>query len=323
MIARPLAFIGRYAMPLLAASVFIGLALPPLAALLRPGLSAMIFFLTTATLLRIEWPAVLRHARRPGRVALVLVWLLLGCPLAMAGIVGVVPIPQGLADGLVLWASGPPLISAPAIAVLLGLDGALALVAMVGATMLMPFTVPPLLLWLIGLQMRIGVGELTLRLAVFVLGAVALSAVIRRLIGVARLERSLMELNGANVLLLVLFGIAIMDGVPATLAERPADVLIYAIGAYAGATLFLAAGSLIFLRLGRVPALTIGVVSGNKNMAIIWANLGAAASPDLMLYFAAVQLPIYTLPLLLRPLVRTVAPARTSNRSLTPAETRQ
>ena len=310
-------------MPLLSVSVFIGLALPPLAALLRPTLSPLIFLLTAATLLRIEWPAVLRHARRPGRVALVLVWCLFGCPLMMAAITRFIPMPQGLHEGLVLWAAAPPLISAPAIAILLGLDGALALIAMIGATILMPFTVPPMLLWLIGLDLKIGVGELTLRLAVFVLGAIVLSALIRKIVGAARLERSRMELNGFNVLLLVLFGIAIMDGVPATLAARPGEVAVYAIGAYCAAALFVALGAAFFLWIGRVPALTIGIVSGNKNMAVVWANLGSAASPDLMLYFAAIQLPIYTLPLVLRPLFRLIAPPPRSNPSLTPAETGQ
>jgi hypothetical protein len=37
-------------------------------------------------------------------------------------------------------------------------------------------------------------------------------------------------------------------------------------------------------------------------MAIVWANLGGAATPELTLFFAAVQLPI--LPALLKPAYR-------------------
>jgi len=36
-------------------------------------------------------------------------------------------------------------------------------------------------------------------------------------------------------------------------------------------------------------------------MAIIWANLGGAAPPEVMLYFAVIQMPIFILPALLRP----------------------
>src|SRR5207253_7251789 len=52
-------------------------------------------------------------------------------------------------------------------------------------------------------------------------------------------------------------------------------------------------GVLISWRLGRVPALTIGLVSGNRNMAVVIANLGSAATPEIALFFAAVQFPIY------------------------------
>jgi BASS family bile acid:Na+ symporter len=57
--------------------------------------------------------------------------------------------------------------------------------------------------------------------------------------------------------------------------------------------------------LGRSSALTVGLVGGNKNMAVVWASLGAAAnSPDLLLYFACAQLPIYLLPAALAPIYR-------------------
>ena len=39
-------------------------------------------------------------------------------------------------------------------------------------------------------------------------------------------------------------------------------------------------------------------------MAIVWANLGGAAPPELTLFIAAVQLPIYVLPALLKPAYR-------------------
>ena len=39
-------------------------------------------------------------------------------------------------------------------------------------------------------------------------------------------------------------------------------------------------------------------------MAVVWANLGGAASPELSLFFASVQLPIYVLPALLKPVYR-------------------
>jgi hypothetical protein len=45
-------------------------------------------------------------------------------------------------------------------------------------------------------------------------------------------------------------------------------------------------------------------------MASVWASLGAFAPPELTLFFIAVQLPIYILPALLRPVYRRLLPAR-------------
>jgi len=45
-------------------------------------------------------------------------------------------------------------------------------------------------------------------------------------------------------------------------------------------------------------------VCGNRNMASVWASLGTLAPAELTLFLVALQLPIYTLPILLRPLYR-------------------
>jgi bile acid:Na+ symporter, BASS family len=222
-----------------------------------------------------------------------------------------------LTQGLVLWAASPPLISVPAIALLLGLDGALALVAMVAGTLFMPFTLPPLVLGLIGLELGLSVPALTLRLTLFIGGAAIVAALVRRLCGVPWLRRHTLELSGLNVLILLLFAIAIMDGVTARLLREPHAVLFYAVTALSASVLLQALSFLVFSRLARIPALTIGLVGGNKNMAIVWANLAGAASPELSLFFAAMQLPIYVLPALLKPVYRRLgaAPAFAISRS--------
>ena len=46
-----------------------------------------------------------------------------------------------------------------------------------------------------------------------------------------------------------------------------------------------------------------------RKVAVVWANLGSAATPELMLFFAAVQLPIYVLPAALRPVYRRLGAA--------------
>lgn len=308
MIQRILAFFGRHSMPLLAAGILIGLAVPPLAAAMRPLTGPILFLLTAATLLKIEPRAVLAEARRPGRLAALLLWTMALQPIAMAGLTTLLPLPRGLVEALVLWSAASPLISAPALAFLLGLEAPIALVGMTLGTLAMPFTLPPLALALLGLELEIGVGELMLRLGIFVGGALALALAVRHVVGAARIERAGLEISGLAVLLLLLFGIGVMDGVQTIFAEQPRKVLLFVAAAFGGTLAMLTATAVIFAALGLRTAFSVALLGGYKNMAVVWASLGAAASADLTLYFVAVQLPIYLLPPLLRPLVRALTP---------------
>jgi len=301
---RALAFLGRHGTWLLAGGLFIGLLLPPLAALVRPALSIFIFLLTTASFLSIDWHALGVHVRRPRMLVMVLAWTLLAVPVVTALACRLIGLPAALAQGLVLWAASPPLISVAAIALLLGLDGALALLLMVAATFIMPFTLPPLVLGLIGLKLGIGIVPLMRNLVLFIGGAALLTAALRRLIGVAWLHRHALELSGLNVLILLLFAIGIMDGVQRLLIQHPQQVLFYAAAALGASLALQGLSFLAFSFLPRVDALTVGLVGGNNNLALVWANLGAAATPALTLFFAVVQLPIYVLPAALKPVYR-------------------
>jgi bile acid:Na+ symporter, BASS family len=164
---RPFAFLGRHGTWFLAGGLFIGLLVPALAALLRPLVSGLVFLLTAATFLSIDWQELGRHVRRPALLALILAWTLLVSPVVTALAARAVGLPEPLAQALVLWAASPPLISVAAIALLLGLDGALALLVMVAGSFLMPFTLPPLVLGLIGFKLGIGILPLMRNLVLF------------------------------------------------------------------------------------------------------------------------------------------------------------
>src|SRR5205823_9976632 len=64
----------------MAAGLGVGLALPALAALLRPTLPLLVFLLTIATFLSVDWRAVRVQARRPVLLALIALALLLATP---------------------------------------------------------------------------------------------------------------------------------------------------------------------------------------------------------------------------------------------------
>ncbi|MPZ11228.1 MAG: hypothetical protein GEU89_13620 [Kiloniellaceae bacterium] len=302
--SRLLAFMGGHATWVLFVGVFLGLALPSLATLARPLLAPAVAVLLTATLVRVNWQVMLGHLQRPGLVAVIVAWLLLGAPLAAAAVLAFLPLPGPLTTALVLMAAAPPILSAAPIALILGLDGALALVVGLIATLLTPFTVPPLALALLGLELDIGVVEFMSRLAVVVAVAVVAAAIIRRLIGRERLPRVATHLDGLVVAVMLIFAVAIMDGVTATLAERPATVAIWLLAAFIANPALQVVGALAFAWLGRRRALTVGLVSGNCNMGLLLAAFPPGTDHDVVLYFAVAQLPMYMLPAVLLPLYR-------------------
>jgi BASS family bile acid:Na+ symporter len=306
MVLRFLAYVGRHGTGVLAGGLFIGVVIPPLAALLRPYLSAFVFALTASMLLSIERRALLAQLRRPWRLLLILGWVLVAVPVLVAGVARLAGAPPSLVQDLVLWGASPPTLSTPAVALLLGLDPALALLAMVSATILMPFTLPPLVLGLIDLKLAIGILPLMRNLLLFVGGAVVLASAIKWLAGAERVRRHAGEINGLNVVILILFAIAIADGIDGIIVHEPGKVLLYAAVATLASIALQAVSFLAFAWTDRSSALTVGLVGGNHNLALVWANLGAAAPPDLMLFFIVVQLPIYVLPAALKPLYRSL-----------------
>jgi ACR3 family arsenite efflux pump ArsB len=310
MIRAAFAFLGRHATACLAGGIFVGLVLPALAAGLRPLVTPSLFLLTAATMLRVDWQRLMLHVRRPGRLVLMLAWCLLASPAIMAVAVRTLGVPEGLARALVLWAAAPPLTSAPALAYVLGLDPALSLLMMVAGTLLHPLTLPPLALGLLGIDLAIGILPLMARLTLFVGGTVALAWAVRRVAGPSAIERHDIEVGGVCIALLIVFAIGVTDGIHATIRARPGDVALYAAAAYGASLAMHLLSGIAFAWTGRLSALTMAHSGGNNNLAIVFANLGAAATPDLTLFFIVVQVPIYTLPALLRPVYRALGADR-------------
>lgn len=311
-----LTFLARYATLILATGVFAGLASPDLAAALDPLLAPSVWGLLFLAALRLEWAEVVAQGRRPLAVAAVVGWLLVVSPAVMAALMWIVEIgwtgaPAGLVAALVLMAAAPPIMSSPALSVLLGLNGSLSMVVMVAATILAPLVLPIVALEILDLPLAMGAGDLILRLGAMIGSALLAAVFVRRLAGPGGLARNAIRIDAAAVVLMVLFAIAIMHGVTERSIAEPGHVLLFLVAAFAAYVGLQFAGAAIFAPLGRRAALTVGFSSGNRNMALLLAVLPAGADPDIALYFALGQLPIYIMPMVLKPIYRRLL----SNRS--------
>ena len=286
---------------LLAASIFGGILAPPLAAAMRDLVTPAVAGLMTLVLLRLDPRQVVAYLRRPVLVAAISAWILLACPVLAFAATRAAGLDGPLGAGLVLMAAGCAATSSPAFARLVGLDAELSLVVAVVTTALVPFTAPPLALGLLGVDLAIGIGGLMLRLTLVVGLPALLALLVRHLAGTARLARAGPALDGAVVLVLVIFAFGVMDGVQARLMADPLWVLAGIALALAGNLGLNAVTALAFLPAGRALALAAGLLAGNRNQALFLAVLPAAADPNLLLFFALGQIPMFVSPFLLRP----------------------
>lgn len=281
---------------ILALGVFVGLVLPGLAHALRPWLALAVAGLLYTTMVRIEPAAVLHELRQWPRVLLVLLWLQAASPLITAATLALLPVRPELRDAIVLMSAGPPIMSAPAFGLLVGLDGALLLAVVLGATVLAPFDMTIAHLLLSGAGFALAPGSLALRLCALIGGCLAAAALTRALAGAARVRRAAQVIDLALVGALLFFAIAIMDGVTARLLYSPVEVALIVLAAFAANLALQALGAVVFARAGWRRAGSIGFATGNRNMGLWLAVMPPASAPLVALYFALAQLPIYVLP---------------------------
>jgi len=306
----PLEFIGRHATRFLGAGVLLGLLVPPLADLLAPLLVPTLMIPLALALVRLDWSAFRVYAGRPALVAAFIIWLLGVSPVLVWAALAPLDMAPPLRQALVLGAASSPIVSCAAISLILGLDAALAVVVVLLSTALVPLTLPPVALALIGVKLDIDLGSFMLRLGLLVGVAFAAAAAIRAAVPARVLERNARLLDGIAVLNMVLFAIAIMHGVTALALARPGYVLAVTVAAFAANVLLQALGTLAFWRLGPRAALTAGLMTGNCNLGLVMVGLGPQADIDLVAFFAMGQLPMYMLPGLLWPVYRRVLAAR-------------
>jgi hypothetical protein len=211
----------------------------------------------------------------------------------------------GLVAALCLSAMAPTVVSAATTAAFLRLDVSLALLISLITNFAVPLTLPPLALWLLDLDLKIGAAALSLRLATIVLIALAGAIAIRAWLKPDGLRHVAHKIDGCAVLVLMVFAIPLMDGIVARALAEPVKLTGFIVGSFAGMFLCNAA-----MALGTLPftdfrtALTAGYCSNGRNNALLMAVLPVTADPDIFLFIAAVQIPIYVMPSLLQPLYR-------------------
>lgn len=304
---QALAWLGRQGTRALAALVFIGISVPPLGALLKPYVTAAIFLLLCVSFMRVDVATLRLHLRQPGVVLAATAWSTLAVPLLVGVACLAVGLDQHAPDlflGLMLQTVASPMMAAPALAALMGLDATLVLITLVTSTALVPFTAPIFAYAFFGAELTLSPAALGMKLFAILSGSLIVAAVIRRVAGAAAIERQREAIDGVNILLMLVFVTAVMGTVAASFLADPLQVSAMLLLAFALFFALLGATVLIFRKLGREHALALGLMVSQRNMGLMLAATAGVLPAGTWLYFALCQFPIYITPQLLRPMVR-------------------
>ena len=304
--AAALTLVGRHGTLVAAASVFVGLAVPGLAAACKPYLGEAIVVMLTLAFLRVDPADLRRHWTRPGLIAAATLWAMLIVPAILGSVFLAFGLNQkmpGLYFMLVLQMSAPGLMSSPALAALLGLDVALTLATLIVSTAITPLTASLFTHVYLGTALASPLG-FGIKLFLIIAGCALGATIIRRVTGHVFIKAQRERIDGLSVIAMFMFAVAAMDGVTDHFRTDPLLVIELTALAFALALGMIALTALVFLRVGRARAFAIGLIAGNRNIGLMLAATGFVVPDVAWLYFAVAQFPIYLLPHLLKPLAK-------------------
>jgi BASS family bile acid:Na+ symporter len=308
-----LAWLGRHGTNAVAISILLGIALPPLGRLVRPYFPETVFLLLCLAFLRVDPAALREQFQRPKLLITAAVWTMAVVPvltgLVLYGIRLGTHSPS-LLLALMLNVVAPPIFASPALAALMGLNAAVTLALLLACLAVTPFLAPALIAIFVGPAVTLSPVSLGFRLVVMLAGAACVGIIVRWLAGTPWVERQAVRIDGLNVIVLFLFAVALMGDVAANAIADPAYVLGI-LGLSTAVTFGLSAvTAFIFARAGRHSALPLAHAAGSRNTGLMLAA-AAGQVPDLVwLYVALIQIPIYALPLIAKPLLRRLGAPR-------------
>ncbi len=306
-LTKPLALIGRYGTQGFAISIFVGLALPQFAAAARPLLGVTIFIFTMLTFARADADAVKALVRAPRPLLIASLWLVLAPALIVSLFltgVGRGNLDPGLVLGLAILAAAPPIMSAPAVAMLLGLEPTLLLATVLLITAAAPVLSPFLVELVAGAAVPLDITVLIQRLLMLIGSAIIGAIALRKVLGMERIRASKATFDGIGVIMYFLFAIAAMDGVMEAAIATPWRVAQFLAIAFAMAAIGFATAWIVLRPLTEADRFVLGYATCQRNMGLLIAALGAAAPKTTFLFFALAQFPIYLMPQIVKPLAK-------------------
>lgn len=301
-----LEWIGRQKSAALAASIIMGILMPALGGLLKPLVTEAVFGLLVVAFLRTDYCEYAAYLKRPVLVIVATAWTTLAIPVIMLYLCSAAGLRESHPDlflGLALQALASPMTAAPAIAMIMGLNGTLLLMILVTSTVVVPVTAP-LIISLFDLDLSLSPMAFGFKLFLLLTGAAVLGAVLRNILGKSVISAHRDQLDGVNILLLFVFVCAVMSSLGQQILTHPVRVLSLTLLAFFIFFALVSVTYFIFRFTGSAQAFALGMLVSQRNMGLMLAATAGMVPEITWLYFAVSQFPLYLSPLMLTPLVR-------------------
>ena len=302
MVLRSLIFIainGRYT---LVAGLVAGFLLPTASIIIKDLLPQFVALLLFLTAFRIGHKKVVSGFQKLSLVLLVVLTLQLMLPLLAVGILSSLQLTSSIfAIALTLILAAPSITGAPNFAILLNSKPEPAFQALIIGTALLPFTVIPIF-WIIPeLGGFIEVFNASFHLFITIFLTTLLGFLVRALVFPKLDEDLTTALDGITALTLAFMVIGLMAALRPALISDPLSVakwLVFALLVNLGLQ-FITFHLLKLFKLSEFAA-PIGIVSGNRNIALYLVALPIMQSEQLLIFLGCYQIPMYLTPIIMR-----------------------
>ncbi len=302
MIIRLLIFVasnGRYT---LVAGLIAGFLLPTVSIIIKDLLPQFVALLLFLTAFRIGHKKVVSSFQKLSLVLLVVLTLQLMLPLLAVGILSSLQLTSSIfAIALTLILAAPSITGAPNFAILLNSKPEPAFQALIIGTALLPFTVIPIF-WIIPeLGGFIEVFNASFHLFITIFLTTLLGFLVRALVFPKLDEDLTTALDGITALTLAFMVIGLMAALRPALISDPLSVakwLVFALLVNLGLQ-FITFHLLKLFKLSEFAA-PIGIVSGNRNIALYLVALPIMQSEQLLIFLGCYQIPMYLTPIIMR-----------------------
>ncbi len=259
----------------------------------------MVFLLFVFAILQISFGDAAVAAFKGSTVWIILAWQLVALPLLALLVFGKFLQNELLVFGVVALCSCA-ITATTALSRMLGLNDAMALVVGLIGSLLMPVPLYLFMHYGLGLQAILDPLNYLYRVLLFIVVPFLLVYILRRLVSEQQDATIRQHVSSVVIGLLVVFGLAVMDGVQALLIENPKVVLFYV-----GFSFALSIGVQLITRyalafLGARDASTAAILCAYRNVGVIAAIAGDSLGNNFLIFLGLWQLPMYTLPVILR-----------------------